>query len=170
MQLKKGTEDYSKVEKVFTNRNIKDGSIAFYATASNGSGDKATFGIGPVGCTEEPDKKAKTAIGHFDLKKEGLYITKMCFTKGMHCALDNENGLWLWECPPKGKTRKLYYSEDCEEGSDAGEAEDGNDDENNNDEDIEEGKPSKLRYFKDNGLKILDIESGTKALIIKVED
>ena len=95
---------------MFANRNLKDGPIAFYATASNGSGEKVTFGIGQLGCIEEPDRRAKTAIGHIDLKKEGLHFTKMCFTKGMHCALDNENGVWLWGDPPKAKTRKLYYS------------------------------------------------------------
>ena len=96
---------------MFANRNVKDGSIVFYATASNDSGEKATFAIGEVSSVDEPDtRRTNTVFGYFDLKKEGLHFTKMCFTKIMHCALDNENGLWLWESPPKAKTRKLYYS------------------------------------------------------------
>ena len=95
---------------MFANRNVKDGSIVLYATASNASGEKATFAVGQVSSVEEPEKKANTVFGHFDLKKDGLHFTKMAFTKNMQIALDNENGLWLWESPPKAKTRKLYYS------------------------------------------------------------
>ena len=68
-QLIKDNKNYQKVEKVFANRNIKDLSILLFVTASNDSGEKATFAIGPNSCTSYLDDKAKTAIGDFNLKK-----------------------------------------------------------------------------------------------------
>ena len=107
----KDKKNYTKVEKVFADKSIKDTAMKLFVTASNDSGEKATFGIGQVSSTTQPDpKKTNTVLGHFDLKKDGLHFTKIVYTKVMHCALDNENGLWLWEAPPKALTRKLYYS------------------------------------------------------------
>lgn len=93
---------------MFANRKVSE-SIKLFVTASNDSGEKATFGIGSMSCTNEIDEEAKRTIGDFDLKKEGLHFTKMAFTRNMTCALDNESGLWLWDAPPRAKTRKLFY-------------------------------------------------------------
>ena len=56
----KDQKNYTKVEKVFADKSIKDTAMKLFVTASNDSGEKATFGIGAMSCTRKIDLKERT--------------------------------------------------------------------------------------------------------------
>ena len=65
--------------------------------------------------------------------------------------LDSDNSLWLWNSIPYPDRPALY-------------------DENLNNWDESESRPSKVCWFENKGLRVLDVKAGKRALIIKCEN
>ena len=70
----------------------------------------------------------------------------MVFTQDMTAALDNENSLWLWGCIPNLTQEGLYE----QTGRDS--------------------LPKRVLWFRNKNLQVVDIEAGTRAVIVQAQD
>ena len=72
----------------------------------------------------------------------------MAFTKHFRAGLDNNGGLWVWgESTPAAKSDEFYHEPVCDQD--------------------ERSLSHKIKWFSEKDLKVVDIEAGSKALIVK---